>query len=1220
MRTRHILLTSAASVSLYLTAAHLPDAHAQKGTFLSPTSQWAVTKIAGNASAGQAGYCAVAKRYGGEAIMTIARNQSTETSFALDLQKPVFNASQALSVTLDPGAGEQRDYSVTPASAQAFVVRLGRDDAFFNAVDRTGLLRVEVAERSYVFNISDIELGQNKLNTCLASKAAPTGGANGALPDQEVAGKSDKAFIAKLNQRIALLESQNVELEQRIASVDTKEIAKLPVASGEAGSRADVLRAQNLRLKAALQTELVEQHNEKLKALEADNKRLSAKLSGQADVTAELSRLQNRVDVLLDENARLEQASLNTPSVDVASLEGDIARLQNENQSLQNALTEQAENDVSAQLKLKIQRIEAENNALKNAGAVSSDAEVSAMRLKHQQEISTLQNKIQDLMNAQKQVSENDDEINALQGELSSLRRDNVLLQQELSEKEQAVKLSALGDTDIDALVQENEILKVQADKAVNARSLQDRAIAALADENVALKTQLAQAPSGIDNVHDKLAVLQSKLLDAQQDQAEQQGKFAALLDENIDLKSKLSESMEETLSLANVQSDVSRLKREIASKDAELAQFDGVPERLSELLASYQAVKAEKVALEGQEFVREDLEAQLAAAQAQNDVFEEKLAGLQKSVIAMASLNAEVKTLHGVLAEKEKEVAVLDGLRGQLDDVLALNANLKQEKLALASAFEDAQQKSQMEIAALQDQFNVVVAANDGAASDRETATKKLADENVKLRETLSSALDKIVAYGQDLKDKDSAIEEVLAQNDALLKDNAARNKALEEQSKLAASVVEKAPAVPKKAAAQLNDQMTAGMILASAGAVSRAPVKKAVQVSAPEKVAKIAPPRPLVKPDVKTESRVKEVRSVAEELAQIMPAAGDEELDIVVAQADEVVEAPEIVEDAQDFMERDLNQAQIYEEQLKRGLNNQQVIEASREEPIEVETLEDGLLEDDSIDAVIEKVAADSDVEIVQESVEEELAPLEVIEEKIAEEVVSEPVEVRMSQDPFEGIAQEVEGEAQAAAEDVSAPVVDAVTQTADINDAPLPVQVKQPESTPVEMPIAEVDMADESAASNAKAVPQGMSSIERVLQIANVVDGGGVKPVSGVDNAYQWRANGLYGSGEQKMIVNAAQFDAMVKNYLSRTEERCTGDFAIVPDRSQEVGLMRVDSYEIACVGDGVSSSASLVFYNEGDTFTALAHETEADKMDQAMAARDKVFNVLTDGRDS
>lgn len=1185
MRMRHFLLTSVASASLFLTATHLPSAHAQRGMFLNPASQWAVTKVAGNSAAGQSGYCAVAKRYEGNAIMTIARNHGTETSFALDLQKPTFSASQPLSVTLDPGAGEQRDYSVTPASAQAFVVRLGRDEAFFNAIDRTGLLRIEVADNSYVFNISDIQAGQSKLNACLASSVIPAAG-NEVVPfPTQIASSSNKEFIADLKSRIQSLESQNGALKSEISSVDREVLVAAPAAVSGGLSKAEVLRVENLRLKAALQTGIVEQQNDKLRILEADNQRLAAELSGQSSMSADVVQLQGRIDALLGENVRLQNEAFRAPDVDVSGLERSIERLETENLSLKTALADGVGQDVSEQLRLRIEQVEGENAALKEKALVDKQAaydagEYNVEGLAHQDEVAMLQMEIEDLKLAQNANVADNDVIGGLQIQLSSLRKDNLLLQQDLYEKAQAAPSVFAQNGDIAALDAENKNLKSKIDKSLYAHKMQEMAIAALEQENAAIKVRVSGvsvASTSVDVLSSKLGMLQFKLASSQKKQAVQEQRLAALMGENSALKVAMDESVSDSLILVDAINDVHALKQEIAVKDAKLAVFDGVPERLQTLLVSYREVQAEKAALEGQEDVNQGLAIKLAAAEAKNTIFEGKLNGLQKSVIAMSKLNSEVNGLHQVLTLKENEIAKLNTLRGELEAVLAANESLTAEKSQLAYALEEAEKKSQMQIAQLESENarlegvrDTVLAQNEVESGVVVAQQEELVSENVELRRTLSSALAKIVSFGDALKGKDESIESVLAQNEAL-------RGQLDLASELIASADSVPDAAPRASVAKMrvkNEEMQAGVILASASA--------SVPVA----------PKPTSKPRISQKIEPVE-KSIAEELADIIPAAGEEDLSDefaqVAAPVSDVVESPEIVEDAQDFMDRDLNQAQIYEEQLKRGLNNKDIIKASRAEPIEVETLVD----DVSIDAVVDSIVAPN-----------ELVPLEEVAATATaasvfdvEDAPNENLEIRMSQDPFEGIEQVSEGDAVASVSEDIVPDVSAE------DAAPLPVRVKQPKSSPVKV-------LGES----------GAAAISRVLQLANVSGVSDVKKVDASGDAYQWRVGGLYGSGEKKKMNSMAEFDGLVKDYLMRTEARCTGDFAIVPENSKESGSMRVDSYEIACIGDGVSSSASLVFYNDGDLFTVIAHETEAVQMEQAMLVRDKVFNSLAGGRDS
>ncbi|NCT41168.1 MAG: hypothetical protein GW778_05865 [Alphaproteobacteria bacterium] len=1175
---RYILLTSAASVGLFFTASHVPEAFAQKGVFLSPSSQWAVTKVAGSPSSGEAGYCAVAKRYEGNAILTIARNQGTETSFALDLQKPIFNTANLMKVTLDPGAGEQRDYSISPASQQAFVIRLGRDEAFFSAIDRTGMLRVEAAGKSYVFNISDIADGQTKLNSCLASSVQPAAGSEAPVSfETKVESHSNQEFIAQLNDRIRSLENQNTSLQAKIVDVEREELpiarADTPPSLSDSSLRVEKLQAQNLKLKAELQAGEMELRNDKLALLAADNARLSKELARKSNVSQEVGQLQERVNALLAENNRLKEAKAGLASAEVSSYESNIEQLQAENKSLKVALTNEAQNsDLTQQLRSRIEQIESENRSLKEQVSVGEQAalrldheKIAEIQAGHLREVAMLRSKIDDLRLAQTADERDAQKIDVLTEQLASLRGDNLLLKQELQEKEEKIAsaLPAFDEQDLAALENENQQLQSKLNKAQKTASLQSKAISVLESENASIKGQLdAVDLASVDGLSEKLDALNEALAESQSEQAAQQEQLAALMAENTELKSSLDAKISENLSLASVLDDVSALKEEIASKDEKIAAFDGVPERLQSLIGDYNALKDEKAKLERDNALmaqanesNAELLAKLEDAQALNDSFEVKLAEVQGKVTEMSALSGEVESLKAALTDKEDKLQELASLRDELSQVVAENAALKQEATTLASA-QDAAQMS---------------------------VNKDLAKENIALRRSLSSVIAKAEDQQAYIKEQESTVERVLAKNVAL-------KGQLDLAAQLMASNTSGAADEPMKIAkaeADVHQEPDAKVILASASAV--------------------AAPKPRSKPvAANVKKSVQEDVSFAETLAQMEPAAGDEvgPVEEKVAQV-EVIETPDIVEDAQEFMDRDLNQAQIYEEQLKRSLNNKEDVAVINEPPVDVEVLNDPVSEDADIDAVISRTQALDELPSLDDDVEQEIANDNAVDD--AKEFVAardgkdEDVEMKMSQDPFEGIA--VEGED--AARDVA--TADAQESFDDI--AAMPRSIKQPMSSPVA--IEEPMMADAG---------QGGNAVERVLSMAHISGVSKVTAVADKDGAYQWRTGGLYGSGEQRSISNSAQFDEYVKDYLMKTEARCPGDFAIFPDDSTESGAMRVDSYEIACVGANISSSASLVFYNEGDTFTVLAHETEADKMGQAMSVRDKIFASLARWRDS
>jgi hypothetical protein len=104
-------------------------------------------------------------------------------------------------------------------------------------------------------------------------------------------------------------------------------------------------------------------------------------------------------------------------------------------------------------------------------------------------------------------------------------------------------------------------------------------------------------------------------------------------------------------------------------------------------------------------------------------------------------------------------------------------------------------------------------------------------------------------------------------------------------------------------------------------------------------------------------------------------------------------------------------------------------------------------------------------------------------------------------------------------------------------------------------------------------------------------------------------------VFGSSEMQPLASEEAFDTQVKIYLEETQRRCPGEFAIVPNDSKQQGATRIDSYEVACVGNNVSSSVSLLFFNKNDTFVVMAHEAPAEKMDDAMNIRDRLLQTIS-----
>jgi hypothetical protein len=111
-----------------------------------------------------------------------------------------------------------------------------------------------------------------------------------------------------------------------------------------------------------------------------------------------------------------------------------------------------------------------------------------------------------------------------------------------------------------------------------------------------------------------------------------------------------------------------------------------------------------------------------------------------------------------------------------------------------------------------------------------------------------------------------------------------------------------------------------------------------------------------------------------------------------------------------------------------------------------------------------------------------------------------------------------------------------------------------------------------------------------------------------------AYSWQSGSLSGRAEQQKLGDPAGFDGQVSKYLDTSKERCNGAFAAKPDLKKEENGVVVSAYEIACVSEAGSTSASVLFFSQSDMFTTIAHEGSLDDMDAGMDIRDKLADKL------
>jgi hypothetical protein len=515
MRLRPCLSSAALAVALLTTSAHFNVAQAQKAALLAPLTPWALTKV-GSTEDGQGGYCAMARRFGQNTILTFARNDGDEASVALDFQAPRLTTGENIKIVLDPGAGEQRSYYISPISNQAFVVRLGKDEKFFMALETTGYLRIEAAGKSYNFNLADIDVGQTKLVSCLDSidepesmeqaSAAPD---DGSVHSEIETLRRDVQGLRKENKRLENFVEKTANPDDDVAEEMSNEAntlerenkqlrSKTGVSAGQVDGgeiQANHLTRENRRLQNELAAlSLGGEDNvvvhEKITTLEQQNQALRSDLSKGPD-TKEWRQSQAELFTIKQENERLQRllAEKSGSMALVENLESQVHSLQSENKKLMRV----ALNDIGPAAGEPETATDASPPAMKDLLPVPADASPFVAK--------DPQQKIEVLM---AQIREKDAklvELSNLTTEVQSLKAKNAALEKELLESAKDKETIAGLNEKIKKLEEENATLKAQGGGAT---ADQVAALEKLTKENTDLKqqiktlksTQTAQAPA----------------------------------------------------------------------------------------------------------------------------------------------------------------------------------------------------------------------------------------------------------------------------------------------------------------------------------------------------------------------------------------------------------------------------------------------------------------------------------------------------------------------------------------------------------------------------------------------------------------------------------------------------------------------------------------------------------------------------------------------------
>lgn len=725
MIKRALWTTTATLALLSASSFFATEAFAQKGVLLQPQTAWAVTNVGEDTSDP---YCAIARRFRQNLIVTMAENQRGQASVALDFRDGYFKTGKTYDVTLDPGAGEERMFQLKPISAQAFVVRLGSDEAFFRALNQTGYMRLEINSQMYNLNLADIEKGRATLNACLGNLKSADG-ATRARPSQE---------MSDISSRLEKLERENTKLRANIepaageskkdkpsyligGAAEVAPMKALPTTASAAGGNLDVLvsrledlETKNARLERELEAQRVDvgrEYSADLKRLELENKALQGVLAENAQSAGIAKTLESKLLAIEEENQTLQ-----AKTADLTKLRAEISVLSEENASLMKT----AERIAVLENELRLARVEKESLSESANGAESVAKELEAQTVSLQEQVASLRT-----MNAEFEadLAAQSNKQKALSDKLAAAARENESLQASIEasaqgEKEQQGFLAKLQDQ-VQSLTSEKSDLK--------------GSVAALNDDLDALK----QANADLLAAQGSMNLLKA-------DNQDYQAQVAALEDAKSELQAKLDEN--KTLNI-RLSGDKDALEALIAEKESKNEAL------LSELQSKLQSNLADTA--------KKDAKAQesLAALKAENKDLMGKLAeahGAQDAALALedklATLDADNKSLRTAHTGQSEELAALQ------KNFSALEADNRQLALRLEEA-QGAQARAEEQLAALKVERDALKSQVASVMGERDALEEKVANiqtERNEMKRDVASLSDERDA----LQDKVAAVE----------------------------------------------------------------------------------------------------------------------------------------------------------------------------------------------------------------------------------------------------------------------------------------------------------------------------------------------------------------------------------------------------------------------------------------------------------------------------
>lgn len=591
-------------------------APASAGT-LNPQSAWAVTRVGAKAP-GAAPYCALARRFDNNVIMTFARNTNDEVSVAIDFQQPVFSDDQSVPVSLNTGVGEARDFLLKPASNKAIVARIGSDSKFFNELEAGGGMDASVMGQDYRFVMNDMGDANRQLNQCL-------GALNYGAPEE--AGMDDK--IAALQDQIQTLKTQRTAM----ASDMGKENYSTQLRNAAGGENADLaskisdLQMQNLALRDTMENQRSEYDNLQTKTLE-DKSRVALLEETQDQLRRaqedtkkfrdDLYTTQMRQDDLLQ---KLDKYS--SEQTKRQELEKHLEIVRAENEKLIKSLKDEKERlelVKSAQDAMLAQQQQELSKTKQELAQTSSERDTFKTRLK---EYEGIKDKLTALATEQKQLGSTvtalQTEKNDLTDKLSAERNRLVEIQANKKKLEEQVSTTAQEKEKLAKLLDEEkakqkavEDIETQlADVQAKQKELTAK-VAGLEDEKKALQTQVNELEGRVKQVEEEKKKVSEDLAAAQTEKQ----KLAQSVEQTTQEKVSIAADLEDAQQLASMQSET--IDTLTVKQKGLLSQVTSLEGEKKDLMSQLDQQKTQLASLQSEAKTRRDVDFELTNVQEQ--------------------------------------------------------------------------------------------------------------------------------------------------------------------------------------------------------------------------------------------------------------------------------------------------------------------------------------------------------------------------------------------------------------------------------------------------------------------------------------------------------------------------------------------------------------------------------------------------------------------------